>query len=111
MRALARAFLVLAAFLAFPASAKAEEKIAAFGSTIFVKADGTLDVVERIWVDAENVSIRHGIYRDFPTRYSIPGGGRMKVGFTFVEAELELQAGRAQDREPLQWRSDQARVA
>ena len=89
MRALTRALLALLAFFALPAAAWAEEKIASFGSTIFVKPDGTLDVVERIWVDAENVSIRHGIYRDFPTRYSIPNGGRMKVGFTFVGAELD----------------------
>ena len=91
MRALTRALLALLAFIALPATAWAEEKIAAFGSTVFVKQDGTLDVVERIWVDAENVSIRHGIYRDFPTRYKIPNGGRMKVGFTFVEAKLDDQ--------------------
>ena len=91
MRALARALLVLFAFIALPTAASAEEKIAAFGSTVFVKKDGSLDVVERIWVDAENVSIRHGIYRDFPTRYNIPNGGRMKVGFTFVDAKLDGQ--------------------
>ncbi|MEO7601704.1 MAG: DUF2207 domain-containing protein [Sphingomicrobium sp.] len=80
---------LLLTFFAAPVAALAEEKIAGFTSTIFVKQDGTIDVVERIWVDAENMSIRHGIYRDFPTRYTIPNGGRMKVGFTFVEARLD----------------------
>ena len=89
----------------------AAERIAAFGSTVFVKPDASLDVVERIWVDVENVDIRHGIYRDFPTRYTIPKGGRMKVGFTFVEAKLDGQAVDPRHREPEQRRPDQARLA
>lgn len=92
MSALTRALLTLLLFLALPVQARAEEKIAAFGSTVFIKQNGSLDVVERIWVDVENVAIRHGIYRDFPTRYTLPNGGRMKVGFTFVEALLDGQA-------------------
>ena len=89
MRALIRALLYLFALIALPAAALAEERIAAFGSTVTVNKDASLDVVERIFVDAENVSIRHGIYRDFPTRYTIPNGGRMKVDFTFVDAKLD----------------------
>ena len=91
MRALLRAALLFLALIALPAGASAEERIAAFGSTVFVQRDGSLDVVERIWVDVENVEIRHGIYRDFPTRYRLPGGGRMKVGFKFVAAKLDGQ--------------------
>src|SRR3989337_2231881 len=89
MRALTRALLFLIALIALPAAALAEERIAAFGSTITVNKDASLDVVERIFVDVENVSIRHGIYRDFPTRYSLPNGGKMKVDFTFVGAKLD----------------------
>ena len=112
MRALTRAFLACSLLLALPASpASAEEQIAAFGSTVFVKQDGTLDVVERIWVDAENVSIRHGIYRDFPTRYTIPNGGRMKVGFTFVDAKLDGQPVEHDVENLEQRRPDQARLA
>lgn len=73
--------------LAGPAAAA--EVIKTFASTVFVKPDGTLDVTERIRVNVENVQIRHGIYRDFPTRYSIPRGGRMKVGFKLVETRLD----------------------
>ena len=81
--------LALALLLLTASPATAEETIRAFGTTIFVKQDGSLDVVERIAVDVENVAIRHGIFRDFPTRYTTPNGGRMKVGFTFVEAKLD----------------------
>jgi uncharacterized membrane protein YgcG len=91
MRALLRAAFLFLALIAVPAAASAEERIASFGSTVFVQRDGSLDVVERIWVDVENVEIRHGIYRDFPTRYRLPGGGRMKVGFKFVAAKLDGQ--------------------
>ncbi|QNM83210.1 DUF2207 domain-containing protein [Sphingomonas sabuli] len=92
MRALNRALLLLCwVLLAAATPARAEERIIAFGSTIFVKPDASLDVVERIFVNVENVSIRHGIYRDFPTRYTIPNGGRMKVGFTLVYARLDGQ--------------------
>ena len=89
MRALARAALFLVALIAAPVPALAEERIEGFASTIAIQQDGSLDVVERIVVNAENIAIRHGIYRDFPTRYTIPNGGRMKVGFTFVEAQLD----------------------
>jgi uncharacterized membrane protein YgcG len=89
MRGLVRALFVLLLVAATPALA--EEKIAAFGSTVFVKPDASLDVVERIWVDAENVAINHGIYRDFPTRYTLPNGGRMKVGFKLIYTKLDGQ--------------------
>ena len=68
MRALTRALLFLVALLGFGSPALAEERITAFASTITVHQDGSLDVVERILVNVENVAIRHGIYRDFPTR-------------------------------------------
>ncbi len=89
MRALTRALLFLVALLGFGSPALAEERITAFASTITVHQDGSLDVVERILVNVENVAIRHGIYRDFPTRYAVPNGGKMKVAMTFVEAKLD----------------------
>ena len=79
--------LELLLFGASPAAA--EETIQAFATTIFVKQDGSLDVVERISVNVENVAIKHGIFRDFPTRYTTRHGGKMKVGFTLVEAKLD----------------------
>ena len=88
-RAAAWLALLLAVVTATPAAA--EEVIKTFASTVFVKEDGTLDVTERIRVNAENASINHGIFRDFPTRYSLPNGGKMKVGFQFIQARLDGQ--------------------
>ena len=90
MAFLFRAALAALALLA-AAPAAAEEVIKTFASTVFIKKDGSLDVTERIRVNVENVSINHGIYRDFPTRYSTPKGGRMKVGFELVQTRLDGQ--------------------
>ena len=83
-----RALAALAALLA-PGVASAEERILDFGSTIAIQKDGALDVTESILVNAERQQINHGIYRDFPTRYTVPNGGRMKVRFTFLDASLD----------------------
>ena len=81
--------LALALLLITASPAAAEEVIQGFATTIFVKQDGSLDVVERIAVNVENNAIKHGIFRDFPTRYTTRYGGKMKVGFTLVEAKLD----------------------
>jgi len=83
-RALAALLLLLA-----PAAALAEERILRFESDVAVQADGTLDVTETIDVRAENVAIRHGIYRDFPTRYRGRNGAMVRVGFAFAGATLD----------------------
>ena len=89
MGVVGRILLWLAALAGFAAPAAGEEVIRTFASTVRIEADGTLDVTERIRVNAENVRINRGIYRDFPTRYRLPNGGRMRVGFEFVEARLD----------------------
>ena len=83
----------LAALLALllPQAASAEERILNFDSRIAIQADGTLDVTETITVRVENVAIKHGIYRDFPTRYDPPGGRRVRIGFGLVETLLDGQ--------------------
>ena len=86
LRAALAALLLLAA-----APAAAEEVIKSFASTIFIQKDGSLDVTERIRVNTENVDINHGIYRDLPTRYATPAGGRVKIGFELVETRLDGQ--------------------
>ncbi|MEO6198570.1 MAG: DUF2207 domain-containing protein [Sphingomicrobium sp.] len=86
MRAFGLALLLL---LATASPAAAEEVIKTFASTVFIREDGSLDVTERIRVNAENSAIRHGIYRDFPTRYALPNGGKVKVGFKFIQARLD----------------------
>jgi hypothetical protein len=62
----------------------AEERILRFHSDITVHEDASLTVKETIQVVSEGKEIKHGIYRDFPTRYSRLGGNRT-VGFTVLE--------------------------
>jgi uncharacterized membrane protein YgcG len=88
MRALIAAFVALF-FLAQPAAA--EERILGFDSQIAIQRDGAVDVTETIRVQAENVAINHGIFRDFPTRYDAPGGRRVKVGFHLISTMLDGQ--------------------
>ncbi len=87
LRALLVAALAVAAASASPAPAA--ERIVKFHSDIAVKTDGSLEVAEHIRVNSEGLEIRRGIYRDFPTKYAIPNGGKMKVGFTFDGATLD----------------------
>jgi uncharacterized membrane protein YgcG len=72
---------LLAALLASPALASADERILSFHSRIDVAADGGMDVTETIRVRAEGQNIRHGIYRDFPTDYRDRGGNAVRVAF------------------------------
>ena len=67
-----------AALWAISASAQAE-RILDFHSDIRVQGDSTMEVVETIRVVSAGNQIRHGIYRDFPTRYSDGLGNRYVV--------------------------------
>jgi uncharacterized membrane protein YgcG len=62
----------------------AYERIVSFDSHIQVLDDGTIKVTEEISVDCQQEKIRHGIYRDFPTRYQDRNGLNFKVGFDVV---------------------------
>ncbi|HUQ75400.1 MAG TPA: DUF2207 domain-containing protein [Burkholderiales bacterium] len=62
-------------------SAAATERVTDFHSTIRVAADGELEVIERIAVEAEGREIRRGILRDFPTEYRDRFGNRVSVPF------------------------------
>jgi uncharacterized membrane protein YgcG len=90
MRPFLAALAALAALL-LPQPAAAEERILNFDSQVSIQQDGTLDVTETIRVRVENVAINHGIYRDFPTRYSEPGGRRVRVGFSLTDTLLDGQ--------------------
>lgn len=59
----------------------AEERILSYDVDIQIRADGSMEVEERIRVLAEGRDIRRGIYRDFPTRYRDRYGNRVKVDF------------------------------
>ena len=106
MRARMFAALLLAAFaLLAPASAQKPdsddsavsqpvdrgERILSYYSDIQVAADASLHVTETIRVEAEGNQIRHGIYRDFPTRYD-RDGRRVFVGFTVDGVERDGHA-------------------
>ncbi|HEU5483129.1 MAG TPA: DUF2207 domain-containing protein [Sphingomicrobium sp.] len=70
-------------------SAAAEERITSYVSDVAIQPDASLEVTETIDIVSEGNQIRHGIYRDFPTRYTGPNGSRVRVGFEFQGAERD----------------------
>ena len=57
------------------------ERITSYDSDISVARNGTLTVTETITVFANDDQIRHGIFRDFPTRYADKNGAKVHVRF------------------------------
>jgi uncharacterized membrane protein len=68
----------------YPRLVFAEERILSFHSDITVLRDASITVRETIRVKSEGNKIKHGIYRDFPTRYRDHFGTRYVVGFTVL---------------------------
>jgi uncharacterized membrane protein YgcG len=66
------------------------ERIISYVSDVTVAPDAVLHVVETIRVEAEGQNIRHGIYRDFPTRYE-RNGRTIRVGFDVESVQLDGQ--------------------
>jgi hypothetical protein len=66
------------------------ERIISFFSDVTVAADASLHVTETIRVEAEGQNIRHGIFRDFPTRYQ-RDGRTIRVGFDVESVQLDGQ--------------------
>ncbi len=95
IRRFSAALLILLAIVPF---ASAAERIVSFDSSIRVDRDGTLTVREDITVRIEHNRINRGIFRDFPTRYSTPGGGTMEVGFNVQTVLL--------DGGPVPWKTE-----
>jgi uncharacterized membrane protein YgcG len=83
--AVAIAFGLFFFFPLFSSAAESFEKIISFKSDISVRRDATMIVKETIGVKSEGVKIRHGIYRDFPTRYRDRRGNSYVVGFEVKE--------------------------
>ena len=83
-------FLVLFPRLVF---AQGEERILSFDSFITVHPAGDMTVTETIAVACEGDRIKHGIYRDFPTRYRDGYGNTMKVAF---EVQTVSKNGRSE---------------
>lgn len=73
------------------------ERILLFASDIQIRPDGSLEVAETIRIAARGERIRHGIYRDFPTRSFSNGGPR--------EFRFEV-AGVTRDGRPEPWRTE-----
>jgi hypothetical protein len=68
------------------------ERIIHYTSDIVVDRDSSLHVTETIRVEAEGINIRHGIFRDFPTRYEGRDGRTVRVGFSVEGVERDGQA-------------------
>ncbi|MET0654874.1 MAG: DUF2207 domain-containing protein, partial [Pseudoxanthomonas sp.] len=77
--------ILLSLFVLLAAPVAAQERILSYDSQVEVRADGGLDVTERIAVRAEGNSIRRGIYREFPTRYEDRYGNRVVVDLQVVD--------------------------
>lgn len=71
--------------------AQAGERIRDYAIEVDIRADGSLDVVERITVHAAGEQIRRGIYRDFPTRYRDRAGNAVVVDLTVQGVERDGQ--------------------
>ena len=65
-----------------PAYGQPNEIIADFTSHIHINKDSSLTITEMITVVAKGQTIKHGIYRDFPTNYKDRMGNSVRIGFT-----------------------------
>lgn len=86
--------VLLALFcLAVPAIAQTDddhpERIRSFDSRIVLSPNGVMNVRETIEVEAAGIQIRHGIYRDFPTRYRDDWGNSYSVLFEVLGVERD----------------------
>lgn len=61
------------------------EKIISFHSYIKIHQDSSMTVTEAIKVNVTGRDIKHGIYRDFPTRYKDKLGNNYVVDFNVIE--------------------------
>lgn len=81
-------FLLLALFIG-PVSAAAGERILSYDAFIRVEPSGAMEVSETISVVCEGDQIKHGIYRDFPTRYEDAYGNTVRVAFTVTDVRRD----------------------
>ncbi len=83
-------FVLLCLLSSFPALAA--ETINVFTANVALMADGSVDVTERIEVNAEGVSIRRGIYRDIPTILANDDGSRLRSSLAVIAVERDGHA-------------------
>lgn len=77
--------LILSIFLTGAVTAAPAEYIKSFDSVITVNADGSMDVIETIVYVNQNIPNKHGIFREFPTRYVGPANTNVVVYFEVKE--------------------------
>ena len=65
------------------------ERVLSFASDIVVRQDASMDVTETIRVLAQGFEIKHGIIREFPTRYKDAEGNPVEVGFRVKEVRRD----------------------
>ena len=84
-------FLAALCFLlaALAPAAAQDERIRSFDARININKDGSMLVKETIAVVSAGDSIKHGIYRDFPTRYRDRKGNRISVLFEIVSVRRD----------------------
>lgn len=81
-------------FLSPAVAAQQKEHILTFNSLIRIQTDGGMKVTETIIVYAAGHRIKHGIYRDFPTRYKDRFGNTVRIGFKVLQV---FRDGRVED--------------
>ena len=91
MRPILAAVFALLTLLAAPAAAQ-QERILNFHGRAVIHEDGSATITEDIRVMVQGREIRRGIFRDIPTRFASEAGQNVKVGFTFLDAELDGQS-------------------
>ena len=77
--------LILSIFLTGAVTAAPAEYIKNFASDITINSDGSMDVTEKIVYVNQTLLKKHGIFRDFPTRYVGPAGTNVVVDFEVRE--------------------------
>jgi len=75
---------VLLAALIGAGQTNAAEVIHSFNSDVKLAKDGELSVTETLRVRAENIAMRHGIYRDFPLLFRDASGREREVSFKLI---------------------------
>lgn len=82
-------FILFVGFNIYIVNIFTTEQINLFNSKISVNSDGTLDIQEDITVTAENITIKRGIEREFPTRYKDKHNNNIVVSWVIKQVLLD----------------------
>lgn len=76
-------FLTLPCVIANAAPALQDEKITNFDADITIAKNGDADITEKITVNALNIQVRHGIFREIPKYYMDAAGNKIPLILQF----------------------------